>query len=164
VEISKPNEATVLVARIDPVIAELLRRIGPSADPGDSKRARDRLFSPPTIDPAENHFSEDWQEYVEPELSRLFQSALEIIESDLKKMHADPVSGEATLSIPSDHLEAWIHGLNQARLVLTERHNLQEDDMDLEALPAGDPRAFLLLQLRIYAQLQWLFLRYLEGR
>lgn len=163
-EISRPNETTVLVARIDPVIAELLRRIGPSADPGNSQRARDRLYSPPTNDPAEAEFADDWQEYVQPELARLFQSAIEVIEGDLKKMHADPVTGEATLSIPSDHLEPWIHGLNQARLVLTERHKLQDEDFDIENLPAGDPRAFLLLQLRIYAQLQWLFLRYLEGR
>lgn len=162
-EISRPNETTVLVARIDPVIAELLRRIAPSADPGDDERARDRLYSPPTNDLAEETFAEDWQEYVEPELARLFQSAIEVIEGDLKKMHSDPVTGEATVSIPSEHLEAWIHGLNQARLVLTERHKLQEEDLDFESMHAGDPRAFLALQLRIYAQLQWLFLRYLEG-
>lgn len=163
-EISKPNETTVLVARIDPVIAELLRRIGSSADPGNNQGARDRLYSAPTNDPAEKDFVEDWQEYVEPELARLFQSAIDTIEDDLKKMHADPATGEATISIPSDHLEAWVHGLNQARLVITERHRLQDEDLDLETMSAADPRAFLVLQLRIYAHLQWLFLRYLDGR
>jgi hypothetical protein len=164
VEISRHNDTTILVARIDPVIAELLRRIAPSADPGDSQRARARLYSPPTKDAAEKRFAEDWQEYIEPELARLFQTALEVIEGDLKKMHADPANGEATLSIPSDHLESWIHGLNQARLVLTERHKLREEELEGEALPAGDPRSFLMLQMHIYGQLQWLFLRYLEGR
>jgi len=164
VEISRPNETTILIARIDPVIAELLRRIIPSADPGDNERARARIFSAPTSDPEEDRFAEDWQEYIEPGLAKLFQSALEVIEGDLKHLHPDPATGEATVSIPSDHLEQWIHGLNQARLVLSERYKLNEDDVDPETLPASDPRAFLLLQMHLYAQLQLLFLRLLDGR
>jgi len=164
VEISRLNETTILIARIDPVVAELLRRILSSADPGDNERARARIFSAPTDDSEEDDFAEDWREYVEPELAKLFQSALEVVAGDLKKMHPDPATGEATLFIPSDHLEQWIHGLNQARLVLSERYKLNEDAVDPETLPPGDPRAFLLLQMHLYAQLQLLFLRLLDGR
>jgi hypothetical protein len=164
VEISRLNETTILIAQIDPVVAELLRRIISSADPGDNERARARIFSAPTEDPEEDDFAGDWREYVEPGLAKLFQSALEVIEGDLQKMRADPTTGEATLFIPSDHLEQWIHGLNQARLVLSERYKLNEDEIDPETLPASDPRAFLLLQLHLYAQLQLLFLRLMDGR
>jgi hypothetical protein len=164
VEISRLNETTFLIGRIDPVLAELMRRIVPSADPGDNERARERIFSAPTEDANEERFFEDWQELVQPELANLFQSSLDIIEGDLKKMHSNAATGEATLSMPSDHLEAWIHGLNQARLVLTERFQLHEEDMDSDPPPSSDPRSFLLLQLHMYAYLQELFLRLLERR
>jgi hypothetical protein len=159
VEISRPNETTILLARIDPVIAELMRRIVASADPEDNEKARARIFSAPTEDPKEDDFKEDWQEFVEPELAKLFQSAIETIDGDLKKMHVDTKTGESTLPIPSDHLESWIHGLNQARLVLSEKHKLHEEDFETEPMPPGDPRALLLLQMHLYAQLQLLFLR-----
>lgn len=163
-EISRPNETTFLFGRIDPVLAELMRRIVPSADPGDSEKAKARIFSSPTDEVEEERFFQDWQELVQPELAKLFQSSIEIVEGDLKKMRSNPATGEATLSLPSDHLEAWIHGLNQARLVLTERFQLHEDDLESEPPPADDPRSFMLLQLHMYAYLQELFLRLLERR
>ena len=162
-EVSRLNETTILLARVDPVLAELLRRITSSADPGDSEAARARLFSAPTEDPEEDGFSEDWQEYVQPELAKLFQSSLEIINGDLKKLRSDPMTGEGSLAIPSDHLESWIHGLNQARLVLTERYQLYEDDLERHPPLASDPRSVMLLQLHVYAHLQELFLRLAEG-
>ena len=161
-EISRLNQTTFLLGRIDPVLAELMRRIVPSADPGDSERAKARLFSSPTDEVEEEQFFEDWQELVQPELARLFQSSIEIVEGDLKRMRSNPATGEATMSIPSDHLEAWIHGLNQARLVLTERFQLHEDELDSEPPSASDPRSFMRLQLHMYASLQELFLRLLE--
>jgi hypothetical protein len=164
VEISRPDEKTILLAQINPVFAELLRQITSSADPTGSEAAQDRLFSPPIADLEEHQFQEDWQEYVEPELAKLFQSALQKIDADLGTLRVNAANGDATLTIPSEHLEAWIHGLNQARLVLTERHRLQEDDLDRPPPRSPDPRSFHLLQLHFYAELQLLFLRLLEGR
>jgi hypothetical protein len=163
VEISQPNETTILLAGIDPMLADFLRRIPSSADPGDDAAAKTRLFSKPTQDPREACFAEDWQEFVEPELAKHFQSALEIIEGDLKKLRSDTGTGQAAVAIPSDHLESWVHGLNQARLVLTERHQLHEEDLERVPALASDPRSMLLLQLHFYAELQFLFLRLLEG-
>ena len=163
-EISRPNETTILLAGIDPMLADFLRRIPSSADPGDNAAARARIFSKPTQDPREDHLAEDWREFVEPELAKLFQSALEIIHGDLQKLRSDLGTGQAAVAIHSDHLESWVHGLNQARLVLTERHQLHEEDLDRAPSLAGDPRSTLLLQLHFYAELQFLFLRLLEGR
>jgi len=164
VEISRLNDTTILLARIDPFLADFLRQLNVCADPGDNEAARARLFSPPTEDPLETGLTEDWQDFVEPELAKLFQSALDVVAGDLKKMHLDTKTGEGTLSIPYEHLERWIHGLNQARLVMTERHQIREDELDREPSLAKEPRALLILQMHFYANLQHLFLRLLEDR
>jgi len=163
VQITRPDEKTVLLSRLDPLLIELLRRIPKSADPGDSAAARKRLFSAPSHDPAETGLTEDWREYVEPELQRLFLSAIEMVEGDLKTLRFDPPDGEGALPIPTSHLESWVHGLNQARLALAARHDFSEEEME-DSLPLdGSPRALALLQIRFYGFLQELFLRELEG-
>jgi hypothetical protein len=164
VEITRTEEKTILLTHIDPVFAELLRRVPKSADPTGSDAARERIFSKPTEDPEEEEFASDWQEFIEPDLAKLFQSALEVVGGDLKKLRVDAISGEAALTIANDHLEAWIHSLNQARLVLTERNKIQEEDLERTPPLAADPRSFLLAQLRFYADLQGVFLLVLEGR
>jgi len=163
VEITRTEEKGIRLTRIDPVCAELLRRVPASADPSGSDAAQQRIFSAPTDDSGEEQFARDWQEFVEPELAKLFQSALQIIEGDLKKLRVDAISGEGTMSVANDHLESWVHGLNQARLVLTERHKLQEQDLERSPPLAADPRTFLFAQMRFYADLQGVFLHVLEG-
>ncbi|HEY3902008.1 MAG TPA: hypothetical protein VGM54_25570 [Chthoniobacter sp.] len=163
-EITRTEEQAILLTQIDPVVAELLRRVPGSADPSGSDAAKRRIFSKPTDDIEEEEFTNDWQEYVEPELAKLFQSAVEVVGGDLKKLRVDAISGEGTLTIANDHLEAWIHSLNQARLVLTERHKLLEEDLERTPPLAADPRSFLFTQLRFYADLQGVFLHVLEGR
>ena len=163
-EITRTEEKTILLTQIDPVFAELLRRVPGSANPTGSDAAKRRIFSSPTEDPEEKEFTHDWQEYIEPELARLFQTALEVVGGDLKKLRVDAISGEGSLTIANEHLEAWIHSLNQARLVLTERNKLQEEDLERTPPLAADPRSFLLAQLRFYADLQGVFLHVLEGR
>ena len=162
-QITRPDEQTVLLSQLDALLSELLRRIPQSADPGDNAAARARLFSLPTHDEEETDLIEDWRQYVEPELARLFLSSLEVIDGDLRKMHVDQMSGDATLSIATGNLESWIHGLNQARLALNARYEFSEDDMESTLPLGGDPRALALLQIRFYGILQELFLRELEG-
>lgn len=162
-EISRPDENTILLSRIDPVLADLLRRIAKNADPTGSEAATNRLFSAPTTDPEEEEFAEDWREYVEPGLAKLFQSALQVIDDDLKKMRANTKTGEASVSIPRDHFESWIHGLNQARLVLAERHGFGESEMGRSLPLTTDARSFALLQLRFYDTLLDFFVREIDA-
>jgi hypothetical protein len=163
VQITRPDEKTVLLSRLDRLLSDLLRRVPESANPGDNAAARERLFSPPTHDRKEKDMLSDWRDYVEPELAKLFLSSIEVIERDLKKLRVDKVTGEAALSLPASHLEAWIHGLNQARLALAARHNFAEQDMERSLPLGGDPRALALLQVRFYGIVQELFLRELDG-
>lgn len=161
-QISRPDEHTVLLARLEALPIELLRCLPQGADPGDNAAARARLFSAPTHAPEEAELAEDWQNLVVPELQKLFRSSVEVIAEDLQKLRLDQRTGEAALPIPADHLDQWIHGLNQARLALAARHEFTEHDME-QAWPLGsDPRAFALLQVRFYGVIQELLLRELE--
>jgi len=163
VQFSRPDQQTVVLSHLDPLLADLLRSVPASADPGDSKSARARLFSAPSHDQEEADLLEDWQEYVAPELAKIFQSSIEVIEADLRKLHIETKDGNATLSIGFDRLESWVHGLNQARLALVARHDFTEAEME-EFLPfTGGERSLALLQVRFYGILQELFLRELEG-
>lgn len=162
-QFSRPDHETVVLSHLDPLLADLLRRAPFSADPGDNEKARERLFSAPSHDEAEADLLEDWQEYVAPELAKLFQSSIEVIEADLRKLQINAQDGSASLSIGFDRLESWVHGLNQARLALVARHEFTETEME-EFLPlTGDERPLALLQVRFYGILQELFLRELEG-
>lgn len=145
------------------MLCELLRRVPEGADPGDNAAARSRLFSAPSHEPAEGELVEDWRQYVEPELRRLFLTTLEVIEGDLQKLQIDKRNGEGSLVIPLRHLESWVHGLNQARLALAARYDFSEREMERLLPPGSDPRARALLQVRFYGLLQELFLRELEG-
>src|SRR5438046_3206388 len=82
---------------------DLPRQIPESADPQGSEQARARLFSKPGDDAKVN---KDWVAYVEPGLRQLFQSALETVKDDLKKIAPDDVAGgtEFVLRIPIEHL------------------------------------------------------------
>jgi hypothetical protein len=162
VQISRIDGQTLQISQLDPLLGELLHRVVASADPAGSEAARDRLFSKPSDDPEEATFFEDWQEYVEPELRHIFQSALEVISRDLVTMEKAKGDGGSTLTIPMNHVESWIHGLNQARLALSARHAFTEEDMDRILPLAGDPQSLALLQVRFYGILQELFLQELD--
>jgi hypothetical protein len=163
VQISRVDGQTLQISQLDPLLRELLQRVVASADPSGSAAAQERLFSKPSDDPEESEFFQDWQEYVEPELRHVFQSALEVIERDLTTLREESPDRGGELTIPLSHLESWIHGLNQARLALTARHGFSEEDMDRILPLAADPRSLALLQVRFYGILQELFLQELDA-
>ena len=169
------DNQTIAIGPIDLFCCELIRQIRVSAEPGDNTVARERLFPGPTAsDDADAEAEEDWREYVHPELEQLFASHLEIIERDLdgfpeesrvpnvKEGSEETFDGdEHVLRIPITHLDAWIHGLNQARLAIAARHDFTEKDMDGEIPIDGDGRALALFQVHFYGILQECFLRIL---
>jgi hypothetical protein len=163
VQISRINGKSLQISQLDPLLVELLQRIVASADPSGSEAAEQRLFSKPSEDPEESTLYEDWREYVEPELRHIFQSALDVISGDLVTLKEDSPKAGSTLTIPMNHVESWIHGLNQARLALSARYAFTEEDMDRILPLAGDPHSLALLQVRFYGILQELFLQELDS-
>ena len=86
-----------------------------------SNEVRKRLFPSPSEDDAE--MEEEWARLVHPELFSLLASAREIVERDI---------GNLSLTVPADHVQAWISALNAARLTLAETHGIDEGDLDGE--------------------------------
>jgi len=72
------------LSELDPFLAELLRQIPASADPGGVSAAEQRLFSRPTAG-KETDICSEWKMYVEPELRRLFQTATQTVVADLER-------------------------------------------------------------------------------
>jgi hypothetical protein len=159
---------------LEPFFIELLRSIPEAADPGDSIRARDRLFSKP-LAKDDAGFNEDWREYVEPELRDMFRSAQEIVTRDLRALppadpRINPAAGkldsaafsatEHKLEIPRDHADAWLGVLNQARLVIAAKRNFGDLEMDEDAsFPPASERELDLYRVHFYGDLQHVLLR-----
>jgi hypothetical protein len=59
------------------------------------------------------------------------------------------------LLIPSDHVDAWLNCLNQARLIIVEENRFTEADMDHREPPdLSTRRGLALLKVHFYAHLQ----------
>jgi hypothetical protein len=170
-----PKDRRIAVfEEMEPFFIELLRRIPEAADPGDSIRARERLFSQP-LETDNAGFNADWREYVEPELHETFRSAQDIVAGDLRALppadpRVDPACGRldspafaATghkLEIPRDHADAWLGVLNQARLVLAAKRNFGDREMDEDAsFPPASERELDLYRVHFYGDMQQVLLR-----
>jgi len=152
------------LSELDPFLAELLRQIPASADPGGVPAADERLFSPPTYE-KEAEICAEWKLYVQPELRRLFQTATQTVAADLEQLNGNEKSFvNRTLRIPSKHAHAWLSALNQARLVIAAKNNFTETELnDHFRSPIGSRRDLSLFQVNFYGFLQEFILRELES-
>ena len=158
--VSRLDEQTIAIGELDLLGVELLQQIAISAEPADNVEAHERLFPSPTGG-RDRTLDGDWESYVEPGLRELFQSHLEIIAEDLADFPPALPQDTHTLVLPVKHLEAWIHGLNQARLALAARYTFTEKEMEGRFPMEGDERALALFQVHVYGFLQECFLRQL---
>ena len=83
------NNGTLEISEIDPFLAELLRQVPASGNPEAVPAAEQRLFSPPADPEKEKEMCAEWKLYVEPELRRIFESATETVEGDLRYQRID---------------------------------------------------------------------------
>ena len=135
-----------------------------SANPEGIAEAEDRLFSSP--ESVRSEFSEDWKSYVEPELRHLFQSAVEVVESDLQavgRAMMDSGGNIPELKIPGNHIEAWVSAINQARLVISAKFGFNREEME-RGIPETiqSPRQMALLQMDLYDFLLLCFVQEME--
>ncbi|MGB8341298.1 MAG: DUF2017 family protein [Chthoniobacterales bacterium] len=157
------NNGALEISEIDPFLAELLRQIPVSTRTDVASAAEQRLFSPP-VSPNEKEFCAEWKLYVEPELRRHFQSATEIVETDLRQLEANekPFANRA-LRIPHEHSEAWLNALNQARLAIAAKYDFSEAELcDHYRSPIGSRRDLSLFQVNFYGFLQEFILREMD--
>ncbi len=158
------NNGTLEISEIDPFLAELLRQVPASGNPEAAPAAEQRIFSPPADPVNEKELCAEWKLYVEPELRRIFESATETVEKDLRQLgeHEKPFAN-ATLRIPVGNAEAWLNALNRARLALAARFDFTEAELsDHYRSPIGSRRDLSLFQVNFYGFLQEFILRELE--
>ena len=156
------NNGALEISEIDPFLAELLRQIPGSTNP-DSVPAAKRLFCAPA-GPDEKEFCAEWKLYVEPELRRLFQSATETVEADLRQLSENEKPfANSTLRIPQEHSDAWLNALNRARLAIAAKYDFSEAELcDHYRSPIGSRRDLSLFQVNFYGFLQEFILREMD--
>lgn len=159
------REGDVLeLSELDPFLAELLRQVPESAKAEGCEEAKSRLFSLPTT-PDEKEICAEWKIYVEPELRRIFQTATETVAGDLAQLNAKKKAfANCTLRIPLAHADAWLSGLNQARLVIAAKYGFTDGELcDHYRSPIGSRRDLGLFQVNFYGFLQEFILQELQG-
>jgi hypothetical protein len=158
-EICRRNDQ-LEISELDPFLAELLRQIPASANPEGAPTAEERLFSAPA-DSARGDLCAEWKVYVEPELRRLFRTATETVASDLEQLNgSEKPFANRTLRIPTEHADAWLNALNQARLVIAAKYDFTESELcDHYRSPIGSRRDLSLFQINFYGFLQEFILR-----
>jgi hypothetical protein len=152
------EDGEVVFGDLDEFLQELLARLPDAASP-DDEPARQRLFGSPSggRDPEADA---EWKEMVEPELHELFRSRVDVVRADLENLQT--IEGEQVLRVPADHLQAWVHTLNQARLAIGARHNIEEADMEGQRDFSSPERGFALLQIEIYGLILGFLLRHTD--
>ena len=148
--IRRLDPQTVQLSELNSLGCELLHQLPRNAEVGEDSAAQERIFSSPTAG-REPELDADWREYVQPGLRELFQDAATVVESDLANLPQDPEEEHCTLKLPQSHLDAWIHVLTQARLVLAARHDFTESELAGDVPIEGDGRALVLFQMHLYA-------------
>ena len=152
------------ISELDPFLAELLRQIPASANTEGAPAAEQRIFAPPA-NGKESELCAEWKMYVQPELRRLFQTATQTVGADLEQLNGNEKSlANHTLRIPTEHADAWLSALNQARLVIATKNNFTELELnDHLRSPIGSRRDLSLFQVNFYGFLQEFILRELDG-
>ncbi len=159
-EFYRNPDGRLVLRNLPPLVAELLRQI-PRWHDHACEASEARLFPYPSNDPGEEEMRDDWKAHVQPELHELFQSARQVVESDLRALvDEDEIY---SLEFPVNHGEAWLNALNQARLALAEQHNFDEAELSSAGpLSIANERDFALLQISFYAALQQLLVEVLD--
>jgi len=158
-KIERDASGGFVFSEVEPPLVELFMAISAAADPEGSRAAQERLFPEPT-ERKEAGVSEEWDEFVRPELREAFENAAVTVEGDLEPL----ADGREELTIPRDHVDAWLSTLNQARLALAARYEVSEADLNrAAAYPPRDERDMAVSQIHVYGLLQECLLQGLEA-
>jgi hypothetical protein len=151
----------IRISGIEPIMAACLQELPDLLQLSDSQY-RGRLFPPPTVD--EKKFNDEWFELMAPELRQLFAASADVVARDLINMQPEPRTKDCCqLVVPVEHTRAWMSAVNQARLILGERHNIHELDLNRHGLDMFEPRDKAILQIHLLGYLLQQFVEMLES-
>ena len=155
-QIARTEDGSFIISELDPPLIGLFLTIPEAADPGDNAAANDRLYPKPSPD---RETREEWREYVEPGLREWFESASATVKGDLVQLES-----YETLTIAPEHIDAWLSALNQARLALAARFEVNDADMERPVSPVlQNERELALFQIHFYGFLQECLIKGLES-
>lgn len=158
-KIERDASGGFIFSEVETPLVELFLAIPSATDPAGSQAAQTRLFPEPTAH-KEAGLSEEWDEFVRPELREAFENAAVTVEGDLEPLAA----GRMELAVPLDHVDAWLSTLNQARLALAARYEVTEADLNrASAYPPRDERDLAVSQIHVYGLLQECLIQGVEG-
>ncbi len=137
---------------LDDFLAALLREVPDAGAPHPDSAER---FFPKLTAGRDKAADEEWRDLVGSDLETHFSWNRDRVEQDLKGLRSP--GGEVwEVEIPVAGMPAWIHALNQARLSLSERFQLDEVDLEESGGKPG-PEGLILFQMQFYGMLQeWL--------
>ena len=136
------SDGSLRFTEIAPWFYSVLLEVPELLDSDQPEAVSQRLYPEPSDDP---EIRESWDKYVRPDLFALIASARDIVLHDLGnigRVELPPTSEQADdpvelmdelalwkLDIPVGHVQAWISALNVARLTLSTRFAIEDDDM-----------------------------------
>ncbi|KAB2644649.1 MAG: hypothetical protein DVB29_01555 [Verrucomicrobia bacterium] len=101
-------------------------------------------------------FSQDWKEYIVPELQALFSSCHEKVLTDLAALeYENPSKQLRSFQIPLAHRDAWLRMMSIVRLSLAAEHQITEVGhhlCDHASFSSAQEKA--LLQIEIFSLIQ----------
>ncbi len=154
-QIQREDNGSYVLSEVDSPLEEMLAAIPASLDPKGNHAAEDRLYPAPMKGSEGEALREEWTEYIKPDLRHLFETARDTVKGDLEQL-----LGGSTLIIPSEHIDAWLNALNQARLVLASRFELSEADLDKPvSYVLETERDLALFQVHFYGFVQECLIR-----
>jgi hypothetical protein len=137
---------------LDDFLAALLREVPGAGAPHPDSAGR---FYPGLTAGRDRAADAEWKELVGGDLEAHFTGNRDRVERDLAGLRSNGRDGwEVEIAVAG--MPAWIHALNQARLSLSERFQLDEVDLEDSAGTNG-PEGLILFQMQFYGMLQeWL--------
>ncbi len=152
----------IRVSGIEPFLTYCLQGLGEILEQRDLPSVRGRLFPHPTA--VDRKLNDDWETNVTPELRHIFVTAGETVLRDLVGLKEDTqVPPQYEVTFPAEHLNAWMSALNEARLILGERFQIKQDDMDKISLEAPDERTLAVVKVEILGALLYLLVELAMG-
>lgn len=160
-EIERNEDGSFTLSEIEPTLTEILLSIPAAIEPEGDQKVLNRLFPSPVSSPSDTEILEEWNEYVGPELKKLFNDAAVVVKDDLDRLVDEP----SELTIPPANVDAWLNVLNQARLALAARFDVTEEDMERPiAHVLNDERDVALFQIHFYGFLQECLIKGVESQ
>ena len=159
------------ISELQEIQLDFMRMAADDAGLGDFPEGRGRMYPSPLAAreaEREEEFIGDWKEFVSSDLEMQFAGDVGTFLSDLDEakttgLHEETGEKLFLLDVPLEHGSAWFSTLNQARLMLDQKHRLHpEEEVDASAFireaPEDDPaRIFVLMRYEFYAWIQeWL--------